>query len=251
MEYLIIYLFVFLVGIMIGSFLNVCIYRIPVKETIVKGRSACRSCGTTLKWYELIPLLSYVLQRGKCNHCKRRISVQYPLVELGCGLIYVWVFMVNGFDITGLLFCACASILIVIAIIDMRTLEIPIGCNVLIGILGMIRLFLDLTHWYDYVLGFFAVSGLFWLIFFVTKGNGMGGGDVKLMAAAGLFLGWKGIILALMIASIAGSIIHISLMLFCKKGRELAFGPYLAVGIFMAMLYGEKIIAWYLGLLGL
>lgn len=251
MEYIIIYLMIFVVGIMIGSFLNVCIYRIPEKENIIFGRSRCRSCGNTLKWYELIPLVSYILQRGKCCSCKVKLSLQYPLVELFCGLLYVWIFLVNGFCVTSILFCACTSVLLVIGIIDLRTFEIPYGCNVLIGIFGVVRMLLDLAHWYDYVIGFFAVSGLFYLVIRMTNGNGMGGGDMKLMAAAGLFLGWKEILLALMIASVAGSIIHLSLMALRGKGRELAFGPYLAFGIFIAMLYGENMIAWYLGMLGL
>lgn len=251
MEYIILYIMIFLIGISIGSFLNVCIYRIPKKEDIVFERSHCMSCGNVLKWYELIPLFSFLVQGGKCRNCKTKLSVQYPLIELLNGLIYVWIFMAKGFQPESILFCICASVLIVISVIDWRTYEIPFGCNIVIGILGIVRVILDLAHWYDYVIGFFAVSGLFLIIYWVTKGRGIGGGDIKLMAAAGLLLGWQNILLTLMIGSIAGSVIHLTLMKVQGKDRVLAFGPYLAFGIFTAMLYGNEIITWYLGMFNL
>lgn len=248
MEYIILYTLIFLIGISIGSFLNVCIYRIPKKEDIVFERSHCMSCGNVLKWYELIPLFSYIVQGGKCRNCKTKLSVQYPLIELLNGLIYVWIFMVKGLCPESILFCMCASVLIVISVIDWRTFEIPFGCNIIIGILGIVRVVLDLAHWYDYVIGFFVVSGLFLIIYWITKGRGIGGGDIKLMAAAGLLLGWQNILLSLMIGSIAGSVIHLALMKIQGKDRVLAFGPYLAFGIFISMLYGNDIITWYLGM---
>lgn len=251
MEYIILYIMIFLIGISIGSFLNVCIYRIPKKEDIVFERSHCMSCGNVLKWYELIPLFSFLVQGGKCRNCKTKLSVQYPLIELLNGLIYVWIFMAKGFQPESILFCICASVLIVISVIDWRTYEIPFGCNIIIGILGIVRVFLNLAHWYDYVIGFFAVSGLFLIIYWITKGRGIGGGDIKLMAAAGLLLGWQNILLALMIGSIAGSVIHLTLMKVQGKDRVLAFGPYLAFGIFTAMLYGNEIITWYLSMFNL
>ena len=248
MEYIILYIMIFLIGISIGSFLNVCIYRIPKKEDIVFERSHSMCCGNVLKWYELIPLFSFLVQGGKCRNCKTELSAQYPLIELLNGLIYVWIFIVKGFCPESILFCICASVLIVISVIDWRTFEIPFGCNIIIGILGIVRVFLNLAHWYDYVIGFFAVSGLFLIIYWITKGRGIGGGDIKLMAAAGLLLGWQNILLSLMIGSIAGSVIHLALMKIQGKDRVLAFGPYLAFGIFISMLYGNDIITWYLGM---
>ena len=245
---LILFLMVFLFGITIGSFLNVCIYRIPRKEDIVLERSHCMSCGNVLKWYELIPVISFLIQGGKCRSCKTKLSLQYPLIELANGLIYIWIFAVKDFGLESVLFCACASTLIVISMIDFRTYEIPFGCNLVILALGAVRLILDLPHWYSYVIGFFTVSGIFIIIYWITRGNGIGGGDIKLMAAAGLLLGWKEILLALVIGSVAGSVIHLILMKVQKKDRVLAFGPYLALGIFFAMLYGNAIITWYLRL---
>ena len=244
----VLYLIIFLMGLVIGSFLNVCIYRIPKKEDIVFGRSKCRSCGEMLKWYELIPVVSFLSHGGRCRHCNEKISIQYPLVELANGMIYVWVVAVIGWTWESLLFCLCASVLLVLGIIDERTFEIPLGCNILIGILGMIHLLLDLTHWLDYVMGMCIVSGLFLIAYYATRKKGIGGGDIKLMAAAGLLLGWQKILLALFIGSVLGVVIHFTLMKFKGKDRVLAFGPYLAVGIFIAMLYGDQILFWYLNL---
>ncbi len=251
MEYITLYTMIFLFGITIGSFLNVCIYRIPKKEDIVLERSHCMSCGNVLKWYELIPVFSFLFLRGKCRNCGAKLSMQYPMIELLNGILYLLVAAVKGFTIESVLFCICTSVLIVIAVIDWRTYEIPFGCNVIIGILGMVRLVTDLSHWYEYVIGFCVVSGLFLLIYLITKGRGIGGGDIKLMAAAGLLLGWQKILLSLMIGSIAGSVIHLTLMKLKNKERVLAFGPYLALGIFIAMIYGNELINWYLALFGL
>lgn len=250
MEYIIIYLFIFLFGIAIGSFLNVCIYRIPRHEDIVSERSHCMACGNVLKWYELVPLFSFLIQGGRCRHCKCRLSIQYPLIELANGLLYLWIVIVRGLSLDSVLFCLCGSVLIVISMIDMRTYEIPPGCNLCILALGIIRVFSDFSHWQVYAIGFFCVSGFFYLLYLLTKGQGIGGGDIKLMAAAGLLLGWTKIILAMIIGCVAGSVIHLSLMKILKKDSVLAFGPYLAVGIAAAMLYGEKMIGWYMGILG-
>ena len=180
--------FILLFGLVIGSFLNVCIYRIPEKQSIVTGRSHCRSCLRVLKWYELIPVASYLFLGGKCKGCGKRISIQYPLVELFNGLLYVLIVTKCGFCVDSILYCLCASVLIVISLIDAKTYEIPLGCNVLIAAFGIARLFLHFDRWYEYAGGAVVVSGFFLLAYLVTKGRGIGGGDIKLMAAAGLFL---------------------------------------------------------------
>lgn len=246
-----------LLGVVIGSFLNVLIYRIPLKEDIAVERSHCMHCGHVLSWYELIPLLSWIIQGGKCRACKAKISVQYPIVEALNAILWIGIVLVWGLRWETLLFCICSSILIVLSVIDERTQEIPVGLNIAIGILGVIRVILVLTNvatasgpWYEYVIGAFVVSGLFLLIVLITKGRGMGGGDVKLMAAAGLLLGWKHIILAMVIGCVIGSVIHLLRMLLDKKKKKnhvLAFGPYLAIGIYLTILFGNPVIAWYTG----
>ena len=201
-----------------------------------------------MKWSELIPVLSFLAQKGRCRSCAAKLSFQYPLVELLNGMVYVWIYHLYGLTVHALLYCLCASALLVISVIDWRTFEIPPGLNLFIFILGLIHVFFDLANWLQYVFGFVAVSGLFLLIYLVTKGRGIGGGDIKLMAAAGFLLGWQHILLAMMIGAISGSAIHLLLMAIKGKNRVLAFGPYLAFGIFVAMLYGGELIRWYLGL---
>lgn len=250
MEKLVVEIWILAFGLVIGSFLNVCIYRIPRGEEVVKTPSHCPDCMTVLKWYELIPVFSFLIQKGRCRNCKGKISFRYPAVELLNGGLYLWVFYKTGFGPLGIIYCLCTSALIVIAVTDFKTYEIPLGCNLFIGALGVARVIMDLSSWQEYVIGFFAVSGLFVIIFLITKGKGIGGGDIKLMAAAGLLLGWKQILLALAIGSVAGSVIHITLMKLKNKNRVLAFGPYLAVGIFTAMLYGDEVIKWYLRFCG-
>lgn len=240
------YIIIFLYGLLIGSFLNVCIYRIPRNENIVTTRSHCMHCGMQLKWYDLVPLFSFIVLGGKCRKCKTLLSLQYPLVELFNALLYCIIFLVNGFNPVSIVYCLMTSALLVLSIIDFRTYEIPFGINVFIGVLGLVRLGLDWADWVNYVLGFCSVSLFLLLIFWLTKGRGIGGGDIKLMAAAGLVLGWKLILLAFVLGCLLGSILHVIRMKVSKADRVLAFGPYLAMGIFVSMLYGEVFINWYL-----
>lgn len=239
---------VFLYGITIGSFLNVCIYRIPKKESVVVVRSHCMKCGYQLKWYDLIPLFSYLFLRGRCRKCGEKISIQYPIIEAFNGVMYVLIFMFTGLSINTLLYCLLSSALTVIAVIDFRTYEIPFGINIFIGCLGVIRVATDLSHWTDYLIGFFSVSVPLYLLYIVTKGRGIGGGDVKLMAVSGFLIGWKCNILAFVLGCILGSVIHMIRMRVSKAEHVLAMGPYLSAGIMIAALWGEALIDWYLSL---
>ena len=191
-----------LFGVVIGSFLNVCIYRIPEKKTIVTERSHCMKCGYTLSWYDMIPVFSWLALGGKCRKCKTKLSPQYPLVEAANGILYVVVFAVCGIRVESVLFCLLVSALLVLSVIDFRTFEIPFGINVFIFSLGVIRVVLDYSHWYTYLIGLLAVSVPLELILLLSKGRAIGGGDVKLMGAAGLLLGWKCIVLAFLIGCI-------------------------------------------------
>lgn len=239
---------IFLYGIIIGSFLNVCIYRIPKKENIVTTRSHCMSCGYQLRWYDLIPLFSWLALGGRCRKCKAKISVQYPLIEALNGVLYLIVFLRYGVSIETLLYCLMASALLALSVIDFRTFEIPLGFNVFIAVLGLVRVLTDLTNWQEYAVGFFAVSVVLYIIYVFTKGRGIGGGDIKLMAASGLLLGWKCNILAFLLGCIIGSVIHLLRMRFTKAERVLAMGPYLSIGIYISALWGTQLIDWYLSL---
>lgn len=243
---------VLFVGIAVGSFLNVCIYRIPKKENITTTRSHCMACGNVIKWYDLVPVISFLLLRGKCRNCGAKLSIQYPVIEILNGLLYCLVYAVMGLNLKSVLTMALISALIVIAVIDWRTYEIPFGLNVFIAVLGVVLVLekvvnRDFTGIIDNLIGAISVSGFLLILYLVTKGRGIGGGDIKLMAAAGLFLGWKNCILAFIIGCVLGSVIHLIRMKVSNKDHVLAFGPYLAAGIFIASLWGDRIVSAYLG----
>ena len=234
-----------LYGIVIGSFVNVLILRVPLKESVTIERSHCMSCGHTLAWYDLFPLFSYLFLGCKCRYCKKHISIQYPIVEAVNGLLYIGIYLARGLCLDAILYCLCSSVLLALSVVDWRTQEIPVGFNWFIFFLGLIRLFTDLSHWSKYVIGLFAVSGFLYLLVLL---KGMGGGDMKLMAASGLLIGWKLNILAFFLGCIIGSVIHLTLMAAKKAGRVLAFGPYLSMGIYIAMIWGEQLVSWYLSM---
>ena len=246
-----IYVVIFLYGIVIGSFLNVCIYRIPKKENIAIIRSHCMKCDHKLQWYENIPLFSFIALRGKCKSCKAPISPQYPIIEAANGVLYLLISLVNGLNIDSLLLCLMTSALLTLSVIDFRTFEIPVGINVFILALGLIMTVYHYNNWLDHVIGFFAVSIPLFIIILATNGRGIGGGDMKLMAVAGLVIGWKAIILAFVLGCIIGAPVHLLRMKIAKADRVLAMGPYLSIGIFIASLWGEQIINGYLSLAGL
>ena len=239
------YITVFLFGIVIGSFLNVCIYRIPKKENIVKIRSHCMECNYQLRWYDLVPLFSYIFIGGRCRKCKTKLSLQYPLIEGLNGLLYVLVVAICGLTIESLLYCLMFSALLTLSVIDFRTFEIPLEINLFILTLGLIRVALDYKNFLNYLIGFLSVSGFLYILFLITKGRGIGGGDIKLMAVSGLLLGWKLNILAFALGCIIGSIIHIIRMKVTKTDHVLALGPYLSIGIMIATLWGNDLLQWY------
>lgn len=248
-EHFILYIVVFLYGIVIGSFLNVCIYRIPKGENLVSVGSHCMECGHRLKWYDLVPLFSWLFLKGKCRYCGTAISAQYPVVEGLNGLLYVLVFWVNGLNWDSALYCIMVSALFVISVIDCRTMLIPTGADIVVLAVGIVHLVLHLEQWYYYVIGFVGV-GLFLLLIAVifksvTGRSGLGYGDIELMACAGLCIGWGHGLFALVIGSVLGSLIEGVRMVVMKKRGKFAFGPYLAIGITIAALWGDMFFDWY------
>ncbi len=243
------YIIVFLYGIVIGSFLNVLIYRIPKEENIVTTRSHCMSCGYQLKWFDLVPLFSYLALGGKCRKCKTKLSVQYPLIEGLNGVLYLVVFAKYGLSVDSLLYCLLFSTLFALSVIDFRTYEIPEGFNYFILALGLIHTLMNLDNWLEYVIGLVTVSGVLAIIYYVSGGTAIGGGDVKLMAATGLLLGWKINLFAFVTGCIFGSVIHIIRMKVSKEDHVLAMGPYLALGTAIAVLWGSEFVTWYIGML--
>lgn len=241
----ILYALVFIYGIIVGSFLNVCIYRIPLKESVVTTRSHCMRCGYKLRWYDLVPVFSYIFLRGRCRKCGDRISPQYPIIELLNGILWVLTFIYTGINITSLIYSLVISALIVLSVIDFRTFEIPVSINVYIGIMALINIVTDYEHILTYIIGMIIVSGVLYLMYFLSNGRAIGGGDVKLMAACGLLLGWKLIIVAFIFGCLYASVIHILRMVISKKDHMLAMGPYLSAGVITAMWFGSHIVNWY------
>lgn len=246
-----------LFGALIGSFLNVLIFRIPKKEEFVKTPSHCMTCGHRLAWYDLFPLISWLSLGGKCRYCKTKLSPQYPLVEGANAVCWFLVFLfwlpADGFRLVpllhALLMALMCSALLALSVIDFRTYEIPVGFNIFIGCLGILRLLTDLSSWMDSLIGLFCVSVPLLLIFLVSKGRAIGGGDVKLMAACGFLIGWQKICFAFLVGCILGAVIHSVRMRVSKADHVLAMGPYLSIGVFLSLFLCEPFVEWYISLL--
>lgn len=244
---ILLYIVIFLYGIVIGSFLNVCIYRIPEKESIMP-HSHCMNCGVRLHWYDMFPVFSYIILRGRCRNCGAKISKQYPFIEALNGILYVIVFMANGININSVLYCLMTSVLIVLTMIDERTFEIPLCLNITLAVIGVLMCMADRENIVSHLIGAVCVSLILFIIWFLSSGKAIGGGDVKLMVSAGLILGWKLAITAFIIACVLGSVLHLIRMKVSKAEHMLAMGPYLSMGIFIAALWGNKMVDWYLSL---
>jgi leader peptidase (prepilin peptidase) / N-methyltransferase len=245
------YFFIFLLGLVIGSFLNCVIFRLEREESFLKGRSCCPNCKHTLSWLDLVPVFSFLFLGGKCRYCKKPISWQYPLVEISTAILFVLVayFSFPDFLATSYLLLA-TSLLAVIFIFDFKHYTIPDGAIFFaIAISGIWALVSgQLLNYLGSALG----AALFFLfIFLISKGKWMGFGDVKLAFFMGLFLGFPKILVALFLAFIIGAIIGVCLIIFGKKkfSSEVPFGPFLIIGTFLALFFGEKLITWYLGLI--
>lgn len=187
--------------------------------------------------------------KGFFHFKKGFLPIFIPLVHSG---LWTWVVAVFGISVESILYCLFTSALLTLSIVDLRIYEIPILVNGFILALGVVRIATDFSHWYNYVIGFFAVSVFLYIIVLVTKGRGMGGGDVKLMAVAGVVVGWKLVWVGFLVGCILGSIIHVIRMKIEKdKNPMLAFGPYLSLGLFLAVLYGNELVRWYLHICGM
>lgn len=244
----ILFIIIFIVGIIMGSFLNVCICRIPLGEHAAVTRFHCMRCGCQLKLYDLVPLFSYLFLGGRCRKCKAKISVQYPLIEAGNGILYMIVFIVKGFQPVSILYCLLGSALLALSVIDFRTYKIPVVFPIFILVLGAVSVSLDWQHWQSHVIGAVCVSGFLLVLFLATKGRVIGGGDVKLMAACGLFIGWKLVFLAFLLGCALGCVIHLIRMKVSGAGHVLAMGPYLSAGVIIAVLWGNQCIDWYVSI---
>ena len=245
-----------LFGAIIGSFLNVCIHRLPLRESLLWPRSRCPRCAKTIAWYDNLPVLSYFWLRGRCRACRLRISWRYPLVEVlnaaGYGLI-IWRF---GFSASALMYLLLWSSLIVISFIDLDHMIIPDRITLPGIALGLVAGTLLLPRWWDSVVGLLVGGGILyfmaWISPYLFGKEGMGGGDIKLLAMIGAFLGWKPAILTIFFGGLLGAVVGVTLMGVRVITREayLPFGPFLSLGAGVAILYGQEILTWYGSLLG-
>jgi len=242
-------------GAMIGSFLNVCISRLPKGESIVFPGSHCPKCGKPIRFYDNIPVISFILLRGRCRSCRTPISFQYPLVEAVTALASLTLFARFGASLSYLVYFSFVASLIVVTVIDLYHQIIPDVISlpgIAVGLLSAaVNPFLS---FFDSFLGallgggtLFVIAGLYQWLF---KREGMGGGDVKLLAMIGAFLGWKAVVLTILLGSFAGSVIGVGIILL--KGRDfkyaIPFGPFLSLGALLSLFYGEALLQWYLGL---
>lgn len=246
-------LLLFMAGASVFSFLNVVIYRVPRHMDFVHGRSHCPDCGHTLSGRDMVPVFSWCFLRGRCRYCHEPIAPRYTLVELlggGLALLCAWHFGMNWQAASAFAFFA---VLTVVACVDADTMEIPDGFVIAGLAAGILSIFaFPGIGWLERIIGVFCVSVPLFLITLVIPGA-FGGGDIKLMAACGVFLGWKCSLLALFLAVVTGGFYGIWLLATKKADRKthFAFGPFLCVGMWAAFLWGESLLAWYLGLFGI
>jgi leader peptidase (prepilin peptidase) / N-methyltransferase len=250
--------FAFIFGAVIGSFLNVCIHRLPRNESIVFPASRCPGCGTKISPFDNIPILSWLILRGKCRSCGGGISQQYPLVELINGLLTLFLFLRFGLSLEFLAMFLLSSALVTITFIDLEHQIIPDVISIPgIAVGFLFSLFLPSPGWATSLLGILAGGGSLLAVaygyHFLTGKEGMGGGDIKLLAMMGAFCGWKAVPFIIFVSSLTGSVIGVSIMLARKKDSKLAipFGPFLALGALVYVFYGERLISWYLSFGGL
>lgn len=247
------YIIVFIAGLFFGSFFNVCIYRIPREESIVFPPSHCTSCGKQLIWRDLIPVFSWLYLGRNCRYCKKQISFRYPLVELITGLTFLFLLIKFDFSGTFLTYSILCSILIITTFIDIDHQIIPNGL-VLTGIIaGTVLTVTGISvHWKNALVGFLIGGGTYLLVALVSLlilgKEGMGGGDIKLMAMIGLMIGWKLTVLSILLSIYIGGLIGGLLLLlkFKKRGDAIPFGPFIAIGTVVSILFGNEIILWYI-----
>jgi leader peptidase (prepilin peptidase)/N-methyltransferase len=246
----------FIIGASIGSFLNVCIYRIPAGLSIAYPGSSCPRCQTMISFYDNIPILSYLLLVGKCRTCKAPIAIRYPFVELLGGLFALACSISFGPTLHGLVVFIFIATLITVTFIDLDHRIIPDTISLPgIPIFFLAALAVPTVSWQASAIGIVVGGGsLFtvaWVYQLVTGREGMGGGDIKLLAMIGAMIGWQGILFTLFAASAIGTLVGIMAMIKAGKGMKLAipFGPFLAAGAIIYLFFGQVLISWYVNLL--
>lgn len=245
----------FILGLLWGSFANVVIYRLPEKISVVTPRSRCPKCQTPIKWYDNVPVLSWMFLRGKCRACGAGISVRYPLVELLTGIVFAAIFYKYGFQWVTIEYLIFAWSLIVVSMIDLDLMILPDVFTLSGIVIGLVGAAINPERSFsDACLGVVAGGGFLWAIAYfyllLRKEEGMGGGDIKLLAWMGAVLGWTSIPFIVLVSSILGSLVGLVLAMRSKAGLKsvIPFGPYLALAALLFILDGKRIGLWYIGL---
>ncbi|MEE8185284.1 MAG: prepilin peptidase [Thermodesulfobacteriota bacterium] len=247
-----IYIFLFAFGAITGSFLNVCIYRIPLKKSIIFPPSSCPKCKKHIPFYDNIPIISYILLHGRCRYCNARIPLNYLIIEVVTALVAVSLFIVFGLTLEALVYYILLSALIVITLIDLEHKIIPDVISLPgIAVGFAVSFFLPVPGVKNSLIGMVAGGGVLFVVaygyYMITGREGMGGGDIKLLAMIGAFLGWRGILVTLFVGSFVGAIIGGVFMIL--KGRDtkyaIPFGPFLSLGATIYLFIGEDIIEFY------
>jgi len=239
--------FVFVYALLLGSFFNVVGLRIPKGESIVKPRSHCPGCKRTLTAWELIPIVSYLIQRGKCRGCGVKISPVYPAVELTTAILFTISPLLVGWSKELVICWSLISLLVIIVVSDIHYMIIPDKVLLSFALIFVIeRIFMPLSPWWDSLLGAFTGFMLLLLIAIVSKG-GMGGGDIKLFALLGLVLGTKTVLLAFFFSTVYGTLFGLVGMVIGKirRGEPIPFGPYIALGTITVYFFGQAIVNFY------
>ena len=243
---------IFVIGLVIGSFSNVCIYRIPRNESLVRPGSHCPQCSKPIPFYDNIPVISYILLKGKCRYCGKPIPLQYPIVELATGLFYLALYLFFGLQMITIIYMILCTLLIIISFIDLKERIIPDVLSLpFIAIGFLLSFFLKTISPIDSLLGILAGGGSLLIIAiagtYLFKKEAMGGGDIKLAAMIGAFLGWQLTLLSLFLGFFLGSIIGV-IVLIINKGKSdiVPFGPFIALGAMISIFWGQAIIHWYL-----
>lgn len=246
------YTAIFMLGAIIGSFLNVCIYRIPLGESISYPPSHCTNCNTRLKWYDLIPIFSYLILRGKCKYCKEKISLKYPSIEFLTAVVFLLTYINYGLSLYFIKYIILWCFLIVISIIDIEFQDVYAVTTIpgiIIGvIIATIENVIYFTPFWNYLLGGAIAGGIIALIVYIT--GGMGKGDIEIAALCGVFIGWKYSIIMIFLSFIIGAIIGVILIISKKRNRKdyIAFGPFIALSTLFTVFYGSHILNYYVGL---
>lgn len=252
------YIIIFLFGISLGSFLNVVVLRFDNLKSILTERSHCPKCRTKLIWYDLVPLLSYVTLWGRCRKCKEPISPQYPLVELGTGLLLVALWWKFGFTVLFFVLSFISLFLIVIFVYDILKLQVAnwltysaLGVWVVWVTVSNSVAALQNYSIIDLILGGVFFGGFIWMLYFFSKEKWMGAGDVALGLLVGLIVGWPNVLAAAFLAFFIGAAAGGLLMISKKKGwqTQVPFAPFLILGLWITLLFGQNIVGWYMGLI--